>query len=175
MRLLALSLLLAAPPALAQPSPDDPSTWAQTERGVRLLGGSASIVGFDGTAQLSASPRVGLFVADGLALSADLQATARLGDGTTYLVGVGPTVTYYFGPTTGPRARPFVEAGGSLYYADFSGGSDVTAGLSGSAGLSFPLARNVAVRTQAFVALPDVENTDFVFYGVSAGFATFIF
>ena len=47
--LLAATAMLAIPGlAAAQPTPDDPSTWAQTAKGVRILGGSASLTRFGG-------------------------------------------------------------------------------------------------------------------------------
>ena len=196
---LALALLLAAP-ALAQttdrPAPDDPATWTQTAKGVRLLGGSASLSRQGDFTSALATPRVGAFVADGLALGVDLTlgygrstfTTAFEGDILTEAsfssttLGVGPSVTYYLGGGR-PGVRPFVEADVALSYqrsrvttgfgTDDSDDVGVGGGL--GAGVSIPIARNVALRAQAFYRTFDFEFDDSASYGLSAGFTTFIY
>lgn len=188
--LLASALLLGTP-ALAQtddrPAPDDPATWTQTARGVRLLGGSATIIRQSETTFASASPRIGVFVADGLALGVDLtlshSRSSSVGFSTTSL-GVGPSVTYYVGGGR-PGVRPFVEADVSVGYQRSSvdgnvigsaSESDVTVGGGLGAGVSVPLARNVALRAQAFYRTFDVSvDEGSSVYGLSAGFTTFLY
>ncbi|MDT7856467.1 outer membrane beta-barrel protein [Rubrivirga sp. S365] len=208
MRLPALALCLAAP-ALAQtdarPAPDDPATWTQTARGVRLLGGSASISRQGDFTTASVAPRVGLFVADGLALGVDLQLSYLRSESSFYTVsgfqestfsstvlGVGPSVTYYVGGGR-PGIRPFVEADVSLAYQRSSvttegisfapeiglgGGTNSNFNVGGGlgAGVSIPVARNVALRAQAFYRTFDFEFDDnSSTYGLSAGFTTFLY
>ena len=200
-RLLPALALLVAAPVLAQtpdaPAPDDPATWTQTARGVRLLGGSASLSRQSDFTFASVAPRIGTFVADGLALGVDLQlgygrSSFTLFDGVNSLegsssstaLGVGPSVTYYVGGGR-PGVRPFVEADVSLAYrrssssGDLGGNetrSDTNVGGGLGAGVSIPIARNVALRTQAFY-----RTFDFSFdegsstYGLSAGFTTFLY
>ena len=202
LRPLTAALLLAAAPALAQtdapPDPDDRSTWTQTAQGVRLLGGSAEISRQGNFTSAVVSPRVGAFVADGLALGVNLQlgygrSSFSTFDGTTVqevtssstVLGVGPSVTYYIGGGR-PGVRPFIEADVGLTYqrSSFSGGfgssadaeSDTGVGGGLGAGVSIPVARNVALRTQAFYRAFDFsfdEGTSS--FGLSAGFTTFIY
>lgn len=185
MRLLALVLSLAlAAPVLAQPAPDDPTTWDQTAQGVRLLGGSASLIRFSSTTSANASPRVGAFVVDGLALSAQLQlgySRSGLDDetGSSTQLGIGPSVTYYF-VRQGATPRPFVEGDLSMTYyrvdrETSDGDSDWTIGAGVAAGVAVPVARNVALRAQAFYRTLDFEFSDDSYYGLSAGFTTFIY
>lgn len=198
MRLPALAALLAAP-ALAQdaPAPDDRSTWTQTAKGVRLLGGSASLTRQGNFTFANVAPRIGAFVADGLALGVDFQlgygrstfTTAFEGDIVTEVsfssttLGVGPSAAYYLGGGR-PGVRPFVEADVSLTYqrSRAEGGfgveerqSDFGVGGGLGAGVSVPVARNVALRAQAFYRTLDFEFGDASVYGLSAGFTTFIY
>ena len=201
MRLPALALALAlAAPSLAQtadrPAPDDPATWTQTARGVRLLGGAAQLSRSGDFTSVFVSPRLGAFVADGLALGVDLdlgyaRSSSSVFDGTALQevtssstsVGVGPSATYYVG---GGRAgvRPFVEADLSLSYrrsrfespfgdSESDSGLGVGGGL--GAGVSVPVARNVALRAQGFYRTFDFDFEDPGTYGLSAGFTTFIY
>ncbi len=190
--LVALLVIAVAAPALAQsPGPDDRSAWAQTDRGVRILGGSGSVIRFDQNTSASLSPRVGRFVADGLALSASVQLgysrsfQETLGTISSTQLGVGPTVTYYVGRGSA-AVRPFVEADLSLTYARTS--SDLSSALGVSTGFDFalggglgagievPIARNVALRGEAFYRTSDLTfDGDISFYGLSAGFSTFIY
>ena len=201
MRPLALALALLAAPALAQtdgrPAPDDPATWTQTARGVRLLGGSASLSRTGSGTSAFAAPRVGAFVADGLALGVDLQLGYGRSTFETFFddevigasfssttLGVGPSATYYLGGGR-PGVRPFVEADLLLTYQRFQTGgplgttetqSDVGASGGLGAGVSVPVARNVALRAQAFYRTFDFEFSErSSTYGVSAGFTTFIY
>ena len=202
-RLLPALVLLVAAPASAQtddrPAPDDPATWTQTAKGVRLLGGSASLSRQNDFTFASVAPRVGTFVADGLALGVDLQlsygrssfTSAFEGDildeatFSSVALGVGPSVTYYLGGGR-PGVRPFVEADVALTYqrSSISGGfeplneteSALNVGGGVGAGVSIPIARNVALRTQAFYRTFDFEFDDgSSTYGLSAGFTTFIY
>ncbi len=188
----ALVLLTVAFPIAAQPAPDAPSTWAQTAKGVRILGGGGSIVRFQNNTSATLSPRVGRFVSDNLAVSASVtlgysRSTSDVqGTFSNTQFGVGPTVTYYLGNTTGAAPRPFVEGDLTLSYTRFSSDlssalgndamSDTSIGGGLSAGVELPIARNVALRGEAFYQTSDLTfDNDVSFYGVQVGFSTFLY
>ncbi|MGB3544377.1 outer membrane beta-barrel protein [Rubrivirga sp.] len=201
MRLSLLALLVVSLPAFAQPAPDDRSEWDQTAKGVRLLGGGASITRFDENTSASLSPRIGVFVSDRLALSTSVQlgysrssfSSAIREESlsfSTLSAGLGPMVTYYL--TDSSAARPFVEADVSLSYARsrqeagalatgfptaVTVSSNVSVGGGVAAGVELPIARNVALRGNAFYRTTDLTFDDgsLSFYGLSAGFSTFIY
>lgn len=188
----ALLLLCFALPAAAQPTPDDPSTWAQTATGVRILGGSASLTRFSGNTSALLSPRIGRLLADNLALSARVtlgySRSTTLLDGTSSStqLGLGPTLTYYVGEPTGDAVRPFAEGNLSLSYSRFHSDlldalgteADAQWSIGGglSAGVELPIARNVALRGEAFYNVSDLTfDGEVSFYGVGVGFSTFLY
>jgi hypothetical protein len=190
-----LAALLLAPTADAQTA--DAPVYP-VARGTSLLGGSASLVRSDRTTTAFLAPRVGRFVADGLALSLDLGVTHSRSTFTTLEadgfdlvevertfrstgLGLGPTVAYYLGS---PEASvyPFAEAGLSLDYrfsSGFEGADDDSFGVGGevAAGVMVPVARNVGLRAQVFYQAYDVGgDSDFGdLYGLSAGFTSFLY
>lgn len=196
-RIVLLVLVLSAP-ALAQPSPDDRSTWDQTARGVTLLGGSASVTRAESNTSVFLMPRFGVFVVDGLAVGTSVRlsggwSSTEVGDegaltGRSLAVGLGPSVAYYLGD--GP-VRPYVQGDLSAVYSRSSSEGDLgeggvflpdvsrsssfwTVGGELQAGLSVPVARNVALRGQAFVQTLDLTRRG-AYYGLSAGFTTFLY
>ena len=206
MRPFLLLLAAAAAPALAQ-SPadstalaDDRATWAPTAQGVRLLGGYAAAGGFNNGFSASLEPRVGRFVRDGLAVSAQVGVSGSrssftsvdLVDGVpreseqrTRSVGVsfGPAVTQYFGGA-GAAVYPFV---GAAVYGDWSRSwsgvvgqplnSGAYWGLSGSAraGVMVPVARNVSIEAQVYGSVYDLDPRLDGNVGFSAGISTFLY
>jgi len=189
MRLLLALLAGLALPAAAQPAPGDRAAWDQTAKGVTILGGSASVVRVGSSTSAVLSPRVGRFVADGLALSTRLTlaysraVSERAGTSSSTQLGVGPMVTYVFGD--GP-VRPFAEADLAVTYVRSTNDlrqalgdgpdSNLTIGGGLAAGVELPIARNVALRGQAFYRTSNLSfDSPFEFYGVSAGFSTFIY
>ena len=183
-----LFLTLAAP-VPGQPAPDDRSTWDQTAQGIWLLGGGAGLTRSSSSTTATAAPYVGLFVADGLALAAQVELSYSRTKFTSDLreesisstrVGIGPGVQYYFGGQ-GASLRPFAEADLLATYSrltsDFLDVETAEWSVSGgaAAGVSVPIARNVAVQAQAFYRAYDLTGNTSSYYGLSAGFSTFIY
>lgn len=179
----------------------DRAAWAPTARGVRLLGGYASAGGFtDSFRNAGVEPEIGLFVADGLAVSLRLGANAGWGsftntesvDGVTterevdvasYGLAFGPSVTKYFGQT-GAAVYPFVGAGASGRVNRSTQTRDgerddvsVYRSLAGSArvGLMVPVARNVSIEAQVVGGVYDLSPSVQGNIGFSAGIATFLY
>ena len=176
-------------PVLAQPAPDDPSTWDQTARGVRLLGGSAGLTRSSSSTTATAAPYVGVFVTDGLALAAQVELSYSRSEFTrdlreetisSYRIGIGPGVQYYFGGQ-GASLRPFVEADLLATYSGLTSAlveietADWSVSGGGAAGVSVPIARNVAVQAQAFYRAYELTGNASSYYGLSVGFSTFIY
>lgn len=206
--LVLLLTVFATAPVGAQPTADartaeardDRAEWAPTARGVRLLGGYASASGLTGRYRnASIEPQVGRFVADGLAVSLRLGASAgwasfdieTTGGVTTerevrsasYGLTFGPSVTKYFGQA-GAAVYPFVGAGAFGYVSRSRqttdgrrGDATVYSSLAGSArvGLMVPVARNVSIEAQIGGSLYDLSPRVRGDVGFSAGIATFLY
>lgn len=208
-RLVLLLAAFAAAPAQSQPSAlpatdaraADRAAWAPTARGVRLLGGYASAGGLAGQYRsASVEPQIGRFVADGLAVSlrvgasagrgtftdietADGVTTEREGRAVSYGVTFGPSVTKYVGQA-GAAVYPFVGAGA---YGVVSHSTQTREGrpdaestytsLAGSVrvGLMVPVARNVSIEAQVVGSVYDLSSGARGDVGFSAGIATFLY
>jgi hypothetical protein len=100
-----------------------PAAFAQTEKGSLLLGGNA---GMNFSSQpnnkhfsASVSPRVGVFVANRLALGATVPvnySSSEINSFRYFNIGIGPFVRYYMGAG---KAVPFLEARGGLNFSRY--------------------------------------------------------
>lgn len=179
-----LAGLLAALPAAAQAQ-----SYA-TDRGSLLLGGSAGFSSSGGSVDgesagdrntfLNFSPSVQYFVLPGLAVGGNIIAQrASGGDNSVNTLGVGPSVSYYFGQSE-RSVYPFVS--GSVRYLRNSG-EDVdnvsNVGYGASTGAVFMLNRNVGLRTELYYNTNRFEVRDIEVdsdqFGVSLGFTAFTF
>lgn len=212
MRLALLLAVLAAAPARAQSAEvpiagtraaraADRATWAPTARGVRLLGGYASANGLaDRYRSASVEPQIGRFVADGLAVSLRVGASAgrgsftdietvsgvtteREGRAVSYGVTLGPSVTKYFGQA-GAAMYPFVGAGAfglvsrsTVTREGVPADRSTYRSLAGSArvGVMVPVARNVSIEAQVVGAVYNLSPRVSGNVGFSAGIATFLY
>lgn len=120
---------------------------AQTEKGTLLLGGSAGM-SFDSREgpnyfNVFVSPRIGIFVANRLALGAGVPFSfTSTGDFESSSIGIGPFMRYYFG---NGKVSPFLEARGSLnrfssQYREINGGMATNTSTTRSGGLGVGLA-----------------------------------
>jgi hypothetical protein len=85
---------------------------AQTEKGSKLLGGSASIQ-FNDPFSINLNPSAGIFVLDKLAVGSSISLSFSSNVNSRYTsVGIGPFARYYFGKS---KVQYFVLADVGLY------------------------------------------------------------
>jgi hypothetical protein len=186
---LCLSLVLYSTPLAGQSAPDAP-----TERGSRIIGGTASVShtsGGGGSTGISVSPSLLYFLADRVALGGGVGLGYSDHDnGSTTSWRLGPEVRFYFGASTSktlPYIGAAVQVGSSSSDIDDGPGSgslDASFwGLEGVAGLTFMISRQVGIAGEAFVqrdeqtletALADV-TTNATRFGLRFGIAAFVF
>ncbi len=178
-------ILASVRPGMAQNDPGEPGSWR--------VGGSANVteshdIGNDTRAFIiDLSPRVGYFIAPGLALDANLRlrrVSSRAG--LTYGWGFGPGATYYFARSS--WLMPFPSAR-SLFVSDHFRGSDrqfdrdlqTTAWLVGG-GAVLMLASHVGVSAEFFYQFSRAEiggtggdGNEAERYGLQFGVAAFVF
>lgn len=162
-----------------------------TDQGSVIIGGSASFMseggdlngGGDRTNTLSLNPYVLYFVSPGFGIGGDLTAT-RVSQGDTHVsvVGIGPTVAYFFGDADA-TTRPFVE--GNVSYAsstfDNGAGSETASGfgLGGGVGAAFMLSPTVALTAEATYNWERLSSSgvhlDGNRFGLALGIAAFLF
>jgi hypothetical protein len=181
--LLVLALGLVPPRAAA-------AQYSPVHRGSIQLGGTAQFghfrdIGndFNSTA-LEIAPRLGYFVARGLALSANLQfrhTASEIATGTDW--GVGPGLTYYV-PGVSPRVYPFVSGRTLFTWGHFWDESGVTLDRHHSTswlvstGALVLLAEHVGLTAELyyqhdrFTVEPATNSSDS--YGLQWGFAIFV-
>ena len=175
--LVAFALLLPVA-AQAQSYPVDRGSW--------IVGGGASLTSQgsdddeDRTTSASISPRAQYFALPGLALgtSVSLGYTSRENSSTTH-IGVGPTVSYYFGRDA-RTIYPFVSAGFSISQItaefdapepDFELPPDILPSLDFeetttsttwdlSGGVVVMIAKNVGLTGSAFYQKINIDNDD---------------
>lgn len=160
-----------------------------TDRGSFILGGSASFVSQGGDLYenldgdrlntLTLNPYLLYFITPGLGIGGELALSrASQGDSDATVLGVGPTVAYYFG---GPEAsvRPFVEAHAAYLSLDSDFGDATGWGAGAGAGAAFMLTRAVALTVGAVFEVHNLSIDDFDEDGnefrIEAGIAAFLF
>ncbi|MEP7376098.1 MAG: hypothetical protein ABI675_22065 [Chitinophagaceae bacterium] len=117
------------------------SANAQTEKKTVLLGGNLSFQTSDGASYFTASPNVGYFVANNLAVGARLNLFT--GEGNTAWA-VGPFVRGYFAGSD--KGKFFAEASGNVGGAD---GVDTEVGFGAGAGYAIFLNKSIALELGA--------------------------
>lgn len=107
---------------------------AQTEKGTKLLGGSAGFMSSDGNTQWNLSPRVGTFVKDDFAIGAFLDIMDR---GMGSVTNLGAFVKPYFGKAD--NGKMFAKASVGSMDSEFSygAGAGYAAFLNKSVALEF--------------------------------------
>ena len=128
---------------------------ALTSKGNLLIGGSASLTVSEYFTSYGVSPRVGVFLADGVAVGARVSATrATFGSQAPRVsqtqLTAEPFVSYYF---ASPEAsvQPFVSAAAGVFHAR-SDGSETSTGYTAeaAAGAMLRLGPNVGLTGEAY-------------------------
>lgn len=184
------SLLVISTPLAGQSAPDAP-----TERGSRIIGGTASVShtsGGGGSTGISVQPSLLYFFADRVALGGGVGFGYSDSDnGSITSWRFGPEARFYFGPSTS-KTIPYLGAAAQVGSAssdsdDGSVGSlDSDAsfwGLEGVAGLTFMISRQVGIAGEAFVQRDEqtLETSLSKFtstttrFGLRFGLAAFVF
>jgi hypothetical protein len=154
------------------------------------VGGSASFASnkppgsSERTTVLDLRPALQYFVAPGLAVGGQLTLGRASSDGgTSTTLGIGPLVSYYFGPVSA-RVQPFVSAEFNIAENSFDSSSisdqSVTStGVMGAAGLLLLLSNSVGVNAQLYYrhinTSSDLADLDGNSYGLAFGIAAFVF
>lgn len=154
------------------------------------IGGSASFASVDDDNftdrrnTVTLNPRLHYFVIERLALGADLNLSyAKLSDDVSArTIGIGPSVTYYFG---GPAAtaHPYLSIRASIASVRFESGLQDTDGsnrsASGAAGILTMLSRSVGISTELFYETRrqefDSQEGDSNTIGIAVGISAFVF
>lgn len=186
---LCLSLVVISTPLAGQSAPDAP-----TDRGSRIIGGTASVShtsGGGGSTGISVSPSLLYFLADRVALGGGVGLGYSDHDnGSTTSWRLGPEVRFYFGPS-GSKTLPYL--GAAVQVGSSSSDSDAGPvpvnldtsfwGLEGVAGLTFMISRQVGIAGEAFIqrdeqtsetSLSEVTRATTRF-GLRFGIAAFVF
>ena len=131
---------------------------AQTEKGTLLLGGNATYTNVENTSTFMLSPKIGVFVADNLAIGG--QGSLFTSDGFTSW-SVGPFARYYFGKNM--KGKPFV--GANVGISDMEN-ADSEFGFGAEAGYALFLNKSVAL--EFGVNYNRMDDIDVI--GVGVGF-----
>lgn len=139
------------------------TTQAQTEKGTLLLGGNIGFQSSNGSSLFMANPNVGLFVANKIAVGAEIKLTA--GEGLT-VWSVGPFVKPYFAQTEKGAffAKGSFLAGGS----SVEGTSNSNVGFGLGAGYSIFMNKSVAIELAGDFS--KVGKNDDGSFGLNVGF-----
>lgn len=141
------------------------NTQAQTEKGTLLLGGTLNFQSSNGESTFMASPNLGAFISNNLALGGELNLIT--GGGAT-VWAVGPYIKPYFAVT--PTGAFFAK--GSFLLGGVSvkgmGSSDTQIGFGAGAGYAFFLNKSVALEFGA--GYTKVGKDDDGTFGVNLGF-----
>ena len=179
--MLAAALLLVTSTASAQQHATDRGSWQ--------IAGSASFTSTgsddedsDRSTSITVNPRVRYFIIPGLALGLDATlGHSSSGNFEVTALGIGPSVTYYFG---GPaRVLPYVNLNASFTTTDVNGplvDTDASGRSFGAAGgILAMLSSAVGVTSELFYRIDkaDVEtfSNDTNTFGLAVGIAAFIF
>lgn len=125
---------------------------APIKHGNWMVGGSVGNLGysFEGDAfSINLSPRAGYFVADGLAIGAQLALglTAIKGEDDIYNYGISPFVRYYFPRGASASGRFFGQ--GDIGIAGSKPGRDVSLALGANVGYAHFITQTVALEVMA--------------------------
>ena len=186
--------LLAGAAILCLPIPASAQTYAM-DRGVWVVGGSASVSHFDasgfdgGSTGISIYPDVGYFFVPGLLVLANVEYAHSSGGGTSTRYGAGPGLTYYFikGPA---KVHPYLAA--SVFFghtqfevpaASYMNYSESYNSWYTSGGGALLLARNVAVTGEAYYGqvhygtggVVGAASSTTMQYGIRFGLAVYIY
>lgn len=131
---------------------------AQTEKKTILLGGNLSFNSTESVNSFMANPNIGVFVANNLAVGAELSLYTSEGY-TSW--GAGPFARYYFGQQT--KGKPYLGASLLVGGADES---DTEVGFGAHAGYAFFLNKSIAL--QLGVQYNRINDMDQ--FGIGAGF-----
>lgn len=137
---------------------------AQTEKGTLLLGGNVMFQSADGTSTFTATPNIGGFISNNLAIGGEFNIVS--GSGTT-IWAIGPYIKPYFAVT--PSGALFAKGSFLVGGASASGmSSDTQVGFGVGAGYAFFLNKSVALELGAGYSKVG-SNNDGVF-GINLGF-----
>ena len=162
------------------------------DRGSLQISGSASLTstdndnsGDDGRVTVaSVLPGLHYFVAEGLGVGGDLifSYTSSGDDFSTRSIGIGPSVSYYFGGSES-RVHPYLSARAAIASMTFDspGGELEGSRRSGTVagGILAMLSSSVGVTTELFYLLEKFESqgqeADSNTFGLAVGIAAFVF
>lgn len=131
---------------------------AQTEKNTLLLGGNISFNSTESVSSFTATPNIGVFVINNLAVGGEFSLYTSEGF-TSW--GVGPYARYYFGQQT--KGKPYLGASALIGGAE---GSDTRAGFGAHAGYAFFLNKSIALQLGVqYSRMEEVDN-----FGIGAGF-----
>jgi outer membrane protein len=131
---------------------------AQTEKGTWLLGGDVTYVSAENISTFSASPGIGYFVTENLAIGAQLAIISSDGFSSW---AVGPYGRYYF--TKNTSGKPFLGAG--INFGGATGG-DTRTGFSIEGGYAVFLNKSISLEIGAAYN----RTSDVNIFGAGVGF-----
>jgi hypothetical protein len=131
---------------------------AQTEKNTLLLGGNIAFNSTESVNSFSATPNIGVFVINNLAIGGEFSLFTSEGY-TSW--GVGPFARYYFGQN--PKGKPYLGASALIGGADEA---DTEVGFGAHGGYAIFLNKSVALQLGVqYNRISEMDN-----FGISAGF-----
>ena len=131
---------------------------AQTEKNTMLLGGNLTFNSTESVNSFSATPNIGVFVINNLAIGGEFSLFTS-GGYTSW--GVGPFARYYFGQQT--KGKPYIGASALIGGADEV---DTEVGFGAHAGYAFFLNKSIALQLGVqYNRMSEMDN-----FGIGAGF-----
>jgi outer membrane protein len=131
---------------------------AQTEKNTLLLGGNLSFNSTESVNSFTATPNIGFFVINNLAIGGEFSLFTSEGY-TSW--GVGPYARYYFGQNA--KGKPYLGASALIGGADEV---DTEVGFGAHAGYAFFLNKSIALQLGLqYNRMNEMDN-----FGIGAGF-----
>lgn len=157
------------------------TTFAQTEKGIKLLGGSADIssTSFDSDSEnifgVSVNPNIGFFLVDNFALGAEVPLGFTSSDiSNTTQVGLVPFARYYLGSSDTRKFFLGVRGGIVSSNVSFDSGDDISRNqgvVGANAGVAFFINQSIALETALNYQYISIEDSNGVSnIGLSVGF-----